>query len=404
MVIIFLALLLTACGGVDGDPTERPGLFPAPENTPADDVDVPQEDAGYRLDLPIVNIPSMGDAGATEQVAIQPSDPGSPSPTPCIPSPPSGWVTYTIQPGDNLFRLALNVGSTEAELQAVNCIADQALIIEGATLYLPQLPPPPPPPPAAPPPQPTPTALAEIDIPEEAFIDLGGAGDPAFCPDPDNTGPTQQITISPRRQTIFELCLWGFPLGATVDLELVTPAGTSAGTTQVEIDETEGGWSKAEIEFWAPPGVPRGVWTAVVTLSGAETSGEFRITSFIEPTIATVPGGNINPLENKNCGPFSPGESVVINGAGFELEGGYWIAIYKRLGVEGGKFKLELIEELAAYTDLTGDFSVNFDIENSHQSTGEDNFYYAIAILDVEVLDHEIVDAHVDCFSVPPAP
>ena len=57
------------------------------------------------------------------------------SPTTC--PLPGNWERYIVQPGNNLFRIALNFGTTMSRLQAINCIANPGTIEVGQILYVP---------------------------------------------------------------------------------------------------------------------------------------------------------------------------------------------------------------------------------------------------------------------------
>ncbi|MEO8392971.1 MAG: LysM peptidoglycan-binding domain-containing protein [Chloroflexota bacterium] len=59
----------------------------------------------------------------------------------CVPTMPSGWVRYIIQPGDLVTVLAQQTGASVAQLIAVNCLPETQMIIVGQVLFLPMLPP-----------------------------------------------------------------------------------------------------------------------------------------------------------------------------------------------------------------------------------------------------------------------
>lgn len=59
------------------------------------------------------------------------------APTQTAIPPASGTTTYVVQPGDNLFRIALRFGLTRNELAAANNITNQNLIFAGQTLIIP---------------------------------------------------------------------------------------------------------------------------------------------------------------------------------------------------------------------------------------------------------------------------
>lgn len=57
---------------------------------------------------------------------------------------PEDWVAYDLEPGDTLFRLAVNSGATVSALMVANCL-DSTRLYAGMTIHLPLEPPPPPP-------------------------------------------------------------------------------------------------------------------------------------------------------------------------------------------------------------------------------------------------------------------
>jgi LysM repeat protein len=61
-----------------------------------------------------------------------------PEPSRC--GAPSGWVIYTVQTGDTLYRLSRELGVSVAQLQNANCLGSSTLIRNGQSLYVPRLP------------------------------------------------------------------------------------------------------------------------------------------------------------------------------------------------------------------------------------------------------------------------
>ncbi len=56
---------------------------------------------------------------------------------PC--GPPASWVFYTVQSGDNLFRISLKYRVTTAKLQFANCMGASTSITVGQKLYVPNV-------------------------------------------------------------------------------------------------------------------------------------------------------------------------------------------------------------------------------------------------------------------------
>ncbi len=56
------------------------------------------------------------------------------TPVPC--GAPFGWVRYTVQPGDNLYRISLLYGITVAQLKQANCLSSD-FISAGQQLWVP---------------------------------------------------------------------------------------------------------------------------------------------------------------------------------------------------------------------------------------------------------------------------
>jgi mucin-2 len=55
--------------------------------------------------------------------------------------PPAGWVrSHVVQPGDNLYRIALSYGITYTQLQRGNCMGSSTTIYSGQRLWVPNLP------------------------------------------------------------------------------------------------------------------------------------------------------------------------------------------------------------------------------------------------------------------------
>ncbi|HNT23925.1 MAG TPA: LysM peptidoglycan-binding domain-containing protein [Anaerolineales bacterium] len=66
--------------------------------------------------------------------------PAAPEPTTIPCGPPWGWVFYTVQYGDTLYKIAVLYGVRVSELQFANCLGNSTLIRVGQKLYVPNIP------------------------------------------------------------------------------------------------------------------------------------------------------------------------------------------------------------------------------------------------------------------------
>lgn len=86
------------------------------------------------------------EASATVEGTAVATPTSSPSPTEtaepeaCTVSPPSGWVQYTIQPGDNIATLAFNRGESVEFVLTVNCFSPGVVLSIGQVIWLPPAP------------------------------------------------------------------------------------------------------------------------------------------------------------------------------------------------------------------------------------------------------------------------
>jgi LysM repeat protein len=106
---------------------------------------------------------------------------------------PAGWIRYTVQTGDTLFRLSRELGVSVAQLQSANCLGSSTLIRAGQALYVPFLPSRPVSPSSTPtqvPASPTSVPASPTVIPETPTITL-------TSPPPSPTLPPPTATIPP---------------------------------------------------------------------------------------------------------------------------------------------------------------------------------------------------------------
>jgi LysM repeat protein len=160
-----------------------------------------------------------------------------PTTTTCIPR--TDWPTITVQTGDTLFGIALQVGSTVDELVRANCLPDANTITVGQLLRVPSVPPPPPA-----------TATPNQNCTAQWFFtfDLGMADDRQLCPNP-------VIQVSAAGED-FEggRVLWYGPLPGAADSRGTIYAIYNDGSWESFVDTWEPGQPESDPSIVPPAG------------------------------------------------------------------------------------------------------------------------------------------------------
>ena len=134
--------------------------------------------------------------------------------------PPTGWVYYTVRPGDTLYRLSRILGVPVSQLQGANCMGNQTIIRVGQQIFVPFQPPPPTPiPPTRTSPPPTQAPRTPTPMPPTATTPPADTQPPATTVPP---SPTDQPTRTPRPTTPFPTDAPPPPLPPTTEPPPVT--------------------------------------------------------------------------------------------------------------------------------------------------------------------------------------
>lgn len=128
-----------------------------------------------------------------------PPQPTLPPPTPIPCGPPPGWVRYTVQSGDTLYRLSLNFGVSISQLQVANCLGSSIYIQAGQNLFVPNIPTRTPSPSSSP--SPTATATATPSPSPSATLPAPTETATLTAPPATFTNTPQQPTLTPTLET-----------------------------------------------------------------------------------------------------------------------------------------------------------------------------------------------------------
>jgi hypothetical protein len=175
------------------------------------------------------------------------------------------------------------------------------------------------------------------------------------------------------------ICLWGFPPGEEVTLELYDPAGQLVGSGAFVSEEHWSGLGRV----FAPiclVGQPAGEWFAVANSPSMGFEQSFQAGAAEWPMIGVLPGAPADVFSS--CWPgwseYPVGTEATIFGYGFPKSQDLALGIYQlndtAAGAEG---PAALINGLWMTTDDQGNFEISLPIDSSY-SAGR---YFAVVVL-----------------------
>lgn len=189
---------------LDADPTATPS--PSPTAAPPTATRPAQAEASRESEPSFTPTATATPSMTPTRTTAEPTETSSPTSTAteitptatatrCV--PPSGWVTYVVQPGENLYRIGLRYNLGVNAMMEANCL-DSESVYSGQTLYVPfrtpvySASPTPvePVPTTEPPPPPEPTATSEPPPPPPPPEDTPTSPPPTATPPMDNPPPT----------------------------------------------------------------------------------------------------------------------------------------------------------------------------------------------------------------------
>lgn len=200
---------------------------------------------------------------ATPLPTLPLSDTPAPQPTDC--AQPPGWVSYTVQPGDTLGDIAARAGTTTAQLQAENCLADPNLIVPNQTLWLPRVPQ-----------ARLPTSVPAPQITLSVTPTQGTEGGFSLL------RPGELVTLT----------LTGLPAGTGEARFYLLPTGTGVAdiTTQIGLDESISG-GQASVQWLVPAQDTVGRLVASgFNTAGANLGGSNEVSILVDTTVGDPVG------------------------------------------------------------------------------------------------------------------
>jgi hypothetical protein len=219
------------------------------------------------------------------------------------------------------------------------------------------------------------------DLPQEVFVSLGG-GDGAVCLEPPKGDVLPAAEGQARQYHLGVVCLWGFPAGKVVNVELHDPSGQFVAAQEVVVDQERDGIGLVEI-WLSFAGLPTGDWTILADSAGKIVKAPIPVNEPDFPIISVAPPGS-DPFDGSRKlwwwthNSYTLGDNVAIFGAGFPPGRSLPLGIYYQKQADAD-IPAGLVYGQEAQADEQGRFAVLIPVETfSSQGDGD---YYAIISL-----------------------
>jgi hypothetical protein len=225
------------------------------------------------------------------------------------------------------------------------------------------------------------------DLQKELVIGFEGGGGPPACLE-QPAGPLPQAEVDPFDSPPEYMCLWGFPIGSAVSVELHSPSGQFVAAQEVIVNDERDGVGTVDFPLTFA-GQPTGDWTLLANSSGMSLEASFRVNESRLPRILVLPSGSgvFSGVGWSAENTYYVGDEVVIFGAGFPSDQGLPLGIY--YWQMGSVESVELVYAEEVQTDAHGRFEIHTSVE-ALASQG-DGRYSVIVPLDPSyepIIDH----------------
>ena len=225
---------------------------------------------------------------------------------------------------------------------------------------------------------PSPAGSVLDDLQKELAISFEGGGGPPACLE-QPAGPLPQAEVDPFDFPPEYVCLWGFPAGSAVSVELYDPSGQFVAAQEVTVDDERDGVGTVDFPLTFA-GQPVGDWTLRAASAGMSLQASLRVSDSRLPRIRVLSSGAgvFSGVGWVARNAYYVGDDVVIFGAGFPSGRRLPLGIYyERTGSDGPP---ELVYAEEVRTDAQGRFEVHTPVE-ALALQGDGN-YFAIVPLD----------------------
>jgi hypothetical protein len=158
------------------------------------------------------------------------------------------------------------------------------------------------------------------DLLDTMIIKLGG-GSGLFCMAPPEGADLPTVFAQTLRNLGGYVCLWGFPAGTTVQVELYDPSGQLAISDEYAIQDQSTGVSVRFIPSWFA-NQPTGEWRLVAAAGDTRIEQLLKVEQGPYPVVSALSATEAKILDNDGwlycpANSFLKGEQVAIVGSGF---------------------------------------------------------------------------------------
>ena len=218
------------------------------------------------------------------------------------------------------------------------------------------------------------------DLQENLVIKLGG-GSGLFCFEPPEGRELPTVVAQSLQNLGGYVCLWGFPSGATVQVELYHPSGQLAVSGEYAIQDQSTGASLRFIPAWFA-NQPTGEWRLVAMSGDTRIEQQLLVEKTRYPVVSAIPASGSRILDSDGwlycpANSFPPDHQVAIVGASFPPDKDLPLGVYF---VEEQQFDAPatLVSSERVITDERGRFETVFQLEPDAQA----GLYYPVVLLD----------------------
>lgn len=223
--------------------------------------------------------------------------------------------------------------------------------------------------------------LSAVEGLKEELLFSGGGGDGALClAQPEGVEPPT-VTGRGNHGSGF-MCLYGFPLGEMIQVQLLDPAGKAYGPRVLTNENSIQSEKVIQVSVWFP-GLPSGEWRVVANSPSVQVDAQFQVEETSHPSIGVIPKGDVDVFDGDRwlfwwiANTYLSSEEIRVLGSGFPPGSSLPLGIYTS---QGAQFPSTLSYSQYVSIDDQGKFETTILLESFASIGG----HCAVVLIDPE--------------------